>query len=434
MFDVNTAAALLLGSFALMIIIKVPITFALAVSTSLTMLYANVPLMTVVQQMGKSVNTFSLMAIPFFILAGEIMGAGGISDRLLKFANVLVGWMRGGLAHVNVLASMFFGGISGSAVADVSSLGPLEISMMENAGYDKDFSVALTVSSSCQAVLIPPSHNMILYSMAAGGVSVGQLFLGGMLPGVLLGVSLMIICVVISIKRNYPKGSRVPLKEALIITKDSILAMMTAVIILFGVTSGLFTATESAAIAAVYAFILSVFIYKELKIREMPRLLMNCIKILAMVYSLIAAAGAFGWMLAYLKVPALITDLLLSVSSNKIVVFLLINFMLLILGCIMDMAPLIRICTPILLPVVSSFGMSPIQFGCMLILNLAVGLCTPPVGSALFVGCAVGKLPVEKVAKALLPMYTIMIVALMLVTFVPAISTWLPAAVYGAPR
>lgn len=432
MADMNLAIAILIGSFFIFVICKMPITFALAASTSLTMIYLGIPLMAMVQQMAKAINSFSLMAIPFFILAGEIMGAGGISDRMLQFANVCVGRLRGGLAHVNILASMFFGGISGSAVADVSSLGTIEIPMMVDAGYDRDFSIAVTVTSACQGVLIPPSHNMIMYSLAAGGVSVGRLFLGGFLPGVLLGISLMVVCGIISVKRQYPKGEKVSLREALRITKDAILALFTAVIIMFGVSAGIFTATESAAIAAIYAFLISVFVYKELKIKMMSRILMNTVKTLAMVFSLIAAAGAFGWLLAYLKVPTLVTNALTSVSTNRVVVFLLINLMLLALGCIMDMAPLILICTPILLPVVQTFGMDPVQFGCMLILNLAIGLCTPPVGSALFVGCAIGKLPMEKVTKALLPMYAGMIIVLLLVTFVPPISLSLPTLIMPA--
>ncbi len=432
MADMNLAIAILIGSFFIFVICKMPITFALAASTSLTMLYLGIPLMAMVQQMAKAINSFSLMAIPFFILAGEIMGAGGISDRMLRFANVCVGRLRGGLAHVNILASMFFGGISGSAVADVSSLGTIEIPMMVDAGYDRDFAIGVTVTSACQGVLIPPSHNMIMYSLAAGGVSVGRLFLGGVLPGVLLGLFLMLICGIISVKRQYPKGEKISFREALRITKDAILALFTAVIIMFGVSAGIFTATESAAIAAIYAFLISVFVYKELKIRMMSRILMNTVKTLAMVFSLIAAAGAFGWLLAYLKVPTLVTNALISVSTSKVVVFLLINLMLLVLGCIMDMAPLILICTPILLPVVQTFGMDPVQFGCMLILNLAIGLCTPPVGSALFVGCAIGKLPMEKVTRALLPMYAGMVIVLLLVTFVPQLSLLIPQLIMPA--
>ncbi|WP_195277135.1 TRAP transporter large permease [Anaerotruncus rubiinfantis] len=432
MIDTNLAIAILLGSFFVMILCKLPITFALAASSTMTMLYLDIPLMSMVQQMAKAINSFSLMAIPFFILAGEIMGAGGISTRMLNFANVFVGRFRGGLAQVNCLASMFFGHLSGSAVADVSSLGTILIPMMKKAGYDEDFSVGITVTSSCQGVLIPPSHNMIIYSVAAGGVSVGRLFMGGLVPGVLMGIVLMIICGFIAIKRNYPKGEKLTPQQALKMSLDAIPALFTAIIILVGVSAGIFTATESAAIACIYALIISFLYYRELKVKMIPGILMNCVKTLAMVFSLIAAAGAFGWILAYLQVPKMITGMLLSVSSSKIVVFLLINLMLLILGCIMDMAPLILIVTPILVPVVQSFGMDPVQFGVVLIFNLAVGLCTPPVGSALFVGCGIGDISVEKTVKAMIPMYLGMLFMLMVVTFVPQVSLWLPNLVMPA--
>lgn len=426
MFNEKVAMFLLLGSFVVFILLRMPVIFAIAVSSCITLFYIGIPLQAFIQQMGKGVDSFSLMAIPFFILSGEIMGAGGISDRLLQAANAIVGRFRGGLSYVNVLASMFFGHLSGSAVADVSSLGSIEIPMMEKGGYDKDFSVAVTVATSCQGVLIPPSHNMIIYSVAAGGVSVGALFMAGLIPGVMLGILMLILCAVISIIKHYPKGEKISFKEAMKIIASAILALFTAVIILVGVTAGFFTATESAAIACIYAFIISVFVYKELKISMMPKLLMNTVKTLAMVFSLIAAANAFGWLLAFLKIPTLITEGLLAITHNKIILLLLINLMLLVLGCIMDMAPLILIVTPILIPVIRTLGMSEVQFGVMLIFNLAVGLCTPPVGSALFVGCGVGKISIEKTVKAMLPFYGVMILGLLLVTFIPEISLFLP--------
>jgi tripartite ATP-independent transporter DctM subunit len=427
----HIAIFLLLALFAVMIICKLPVTFAMIISTAVVMLYLKIPMMTMVQQMSKSVNSFSLLAIPFFILMGEIMGAGGISDRLLKFANVLVGRLRGGLAHVNVLASMFFGGISGSAVADVSSLGKIEIPMMENAGYDKDFSVCVTVSSACQGLLIPPSHNMVLYATVAGGVSVGRLFLAGYIPGVLLGVALMILCAIFAVKRNYPKGDKVTFKEAMLITKDALFAIGAMVIIVGGVCGGFFTATEAAAIGCIYCFLVATLVYKELKLRQMGKILYNAVKTLAMIYSLIAAAGAFGWMMAYLRIPARVTTMLLTVSDNKVVVLLLINLILLVLGCIMDMAPLILITTPILLPVVEKFGMDPVQFGIMIIANLAVGLLTPPVGSCLYAGCAVGNAKIEEVSKALIPFYGTMIIVVLMITFIPGLSMFLPNLLMG---
>lgn len=425
--DPSIATALLLGSFVLFLLLRISITFCLVASSVITAVYLKIPLMAIVQRMVQGVNVFSLLAIPFFILAGEMMGTGGISRRLIEFSNLLIGRVRGGLAQVNVLASMFFGGISGSAVADVSSIGTILIPMMKEKGYDMDYSVAITVTSACQGIIIPPSHNMVIYSLAAGGVSVGRLFLGGFIPGVMLGIALMVISYVIAVKRKYPKEKKYTLREALTITKDAILGMFTAIIIIGGVISGVFTATESAAIACVYAFIITFFVYREIPLKRMSGILYNCLKTLAMVMSLIAAASAFGWLLAFLKVPAKATEALLAISHNRVVLLLLINLLLLGLGCIMDMAPLILITTPILYPViVKTLGMSPIQFGIMLMLNLGIGLCTPPVGSALFVGCAVGKISIEEATKAMVPFYITMIVVLLLITFVPDFSMFIP--------
>ena len=431
MTDIQMGIFILFASFTIFLVMKMPIPFALILCTGLTMRYLNIPLMAMVQQMAKSVNSFSLLAVPFFILAGEIMGAGGISNRIVGFANVLVGRWRGGLAQVNVIASMMFGGISGSAVADVSSIGAMIISMMKKAGYKQEFSVALTVTTACQGVLIPPSHNMIFYAMAAGGVSVGQLFLAGVIPGIMLGLGFVVYVAYVSIKYNYPKGEPISFWQAIKITREAFFALFTAVIILGGVSFGFFTATESAAIACVYALFISFFVYKELKISAIPQILSNVVRTLTISFSLIAAAGAFGWINAYLQVPKLVANAMLAISSNSYVILLLILIMLLALGCIMDMAPLIFICTPILLPVVKSIGMSPVHFGVVMIFALAVGLCTPPVGSALFVGCAVGKTTIEKTVKAMLPMYAVMIIVLFLITYVPFFSLWLPSWMMG---
>lgn len=426
MVNPTIAAAILMGLFFALIILHLPITFSLCIATGAYMIYCKIPLMTLIQNYSASINSFTLMAIPFFVLAGEIMGSGGISDRLLKTADACVGHIRGGLAHVNVLASMLFGSMSGSAVADVSSLGSIEVPMMVDGGYDREFSVAITVASSCQGVLIPPSHNMVMYSLAAGGCSIGALFMGGAVPGITLGILFMIVCYFLAVKRNYPYGERKSWKERLEVIGKAIPALMTVIIILGGVLSGIFTATESAAIACVWAFVVSVFFYKELKIREMPRILLTCTKNLAMIYALIGSAGAFGFMMSYLRVPAMLTNALLGISDNYYVILIIINIMLLVLGCFMDMVPLILLCTPILLPVVQSFGMSTTHFGVMMVYNLCVGLCTPPVGNALFVGCSVGKTTIEKVTKALLPLYATMVVGLVLVTFFPPIVEFLP--------
>jgi tripartite ATP-independent transporter DctM subunit len=302
------------------------------------------------------------------------------------------------------------------------------IPIMHKSGYDKEFSVAITVTSSCQGVLIPPSHNMIFYAMASGGVSVAQLFVGGLIPGVMLGLGLMVYVAILSVRKKYPKGGKATLREAIRISRDAFFGLFTAFIILGGVTLGWFTATESAAVACIYALLVSFFIYRELTVRDIPRILASVSRTLTISFSLIAAAGAFGWMNAYLQVPKLIAGILMGISSNPHVILLLILLMLLVLGCVMDMAPLIFICTPILLPVVKGFGMSPVHFGVTLIFALAVGLCTPPVGSALFVGCAVGKISIESAVKAMWPQYLVMIAVLFLVAYFPALTLWLPAA------
>ena len=408
--NTTIAIAIMLGSFVILLAARMPISFTLGISSVLTALYLNIPLATLFQRMVNGVQSFSLLAIPFFILAGEIMGQGGISRRLITLANAFVGWMRGGLAQVNILASMFFGGISGSAVADTSSIGSILIPMMTDSGYDKDFSVAVTVTSSCQGVMIPPSHNMILFAMAAGGgVSIGQLFMGGLIPGILLGIALMIMTAII----------------------DALLGLMTCVIIVGGVILGWFTATESAAVAVVYAFIVTFFVYREIPLRQFGSILRKSLRTIAMVMALIATASMFGWLLAYLKVPTMVTDLLLGISTNKVVILLLINVMCLVLGCIMDMGPLILILTPILLPVATQLGMAPVQFGAVMVANLCIGLCTPPVGAALFAGCSIGRIKIEEATAACLPFYAMMILVLLLVTFFQPLSMFVPHLMMG---
>ncbi len=425
--DPVIGGTILVGGFLVLIVFRVSITFSLAAASIATALYLKIPLLAIVQMMVQGVRSFSLLAIPFFIVAGELMGRGGISRRLIELSNVLVGRVRGGLAMVNVLTSMFFGGISGSAVADVASEGTIILPMMKEKGYDEDFSVAVTVTSACQGIIIPPSHNMIIYALAAGGVSVGRLFLGGFMPGIMLGVSLMVISWIIAVKRNYPREEKVTFKQAVKAFLDAGLGLMTAVIIMGGVISGIFTATESAAVAAIWAFFITFFVYKEIPLKTIGPILYSALKTLAMVMALIASANAFGWLMAYLRIPAKATEFLLSMSDNRVVLLLLINALLLLLGMIMDMAPLIVITTPILYPVVvGALGLSPVHFGIILMLNLAIGLCTPPVGSALFVGCAIGKVSIEKVTKALLPFYAVMVAMLMLITFVPEITMFIP--------
>jgi len=429
---------LLLSIFAVLVLLRVPITFCLATSAIVTGIYLNLPLEAIVKVMADGVMNFSLLAIPFFIIMGEIMNEGGIAQKIVNLANLFVGRLPGGLALVNVLDSMFFGGISGSAVADVSSLGSIVIPMMKKQGYDPEFSVGLTICSACQGIIIPPSHNMIIYAFAvgtasqlAGGqllvVSVGKLFLGGYIPGILMGVMMLIISLVIAIRKKYPRGKGYSFREGLFIFLDGLLALCTALIVVGGVIIGIFTATEAAAFAVLYAFIITFFVYREAPLARFVKILYASLKTLAIVMSLIAAASAYGYLLSRLQVPRLATEWLLSITNNYYLLLLLVNFMLLGLGCIMDMAPLILICTPILFPVlVLKMGMDPIHFGIMLLLNLSIGLCTPPVGSALFVGSAVGKIPIERAAKGCLPFYISMFLTLMLVTYIPAITLTLP--------
>ena len=416
----------LLGSFLIMIFLRFPIAYAVGLSTVFCLISQGQAIVTLPQQMVKGIWSFSLMAVPFFITMGVLMGSGGISDKLIALANAVVGWMRGGLAMVNIVASYFFGGISGSASADTASLGSILIPMMVDEGYDADFSTAVTITSSCEGLLVPPSHNMVIYATTAGGISVGSLFMAGYLPGALLAISLMVGSYIISVKRNYPKGKPFSIMNFLKQLKTSIWALAAIVIVVVGVVGGVFTATESAAIAVIYSLLVSVFVYKGLSWKGVWKALDQCISTLAIVLILIATSSAFGYCLTTLHVPEMAANLITSISSNPIVIALMLNLILLILGCIMDMAPIILIATPILLPVATSIGIDPIQFGIMVILNCGIGLLTPPVGAVLFIGSAVGKTPMEKVVKATLPFYLCMLITLLLITFVPQISLFLP--------
>ncbi len=416
----------LLGSFFIMILLRFPIAYAVGLSTAFCLISQGQQLTTLTQQMVNGIWSYSLMAVPFFITMGILMGSGGISEKLIALANSLVGWMRGGLAMVNIVASYFFGGISGSASADTASLGSILIPMMVNEGYDADFSTAVTITSSCEGLLVPPSHNMVIYATTAGGISVGSLFLAGYIPGALLALSLMIGSYIISVRRNYPKGAPFSLKNFVKQLMSSFWALAAVLIVVFGVVGGLFTATESAAIAVVYSLIVSVFIYKGLNWKGVWHALDQCVETLAIVLILIATSSAFGYCLTLLHVPDKAAALITGISNNPIIIAIMLNVILLVLGCIMDMAPIILIATPILLPIATSIGIHPVQFGIMVILNCGIGLLTPPVGSVLFIGSAVGKVPMEKVVKATLPFYLCMIIVLLLITFIPDISLILP--------
>lgn len=431
MFDSQTAITILLGSFILMVVLRIPITFCLGISSVLTGIYCGVSLPILAQAMVRGINSFSLLAIPFFILSGEIMGYGGMSMRMVRLANAMIGHMQGGLAEVNILASTFFGGISGSSVADTSSNGSILIPMMVQKGYDPDYSVAVTITSSIQGILIPPSHNMIIYSLVAGSVSVSALFLAGLIPGLLLGGALMVLSYVIAVKRDYPVGEKVNRKEKIAAFKDSFLGLFTFVIVVVGVVTGFYTATEAAAVAALWAFLITFFVYRDVRLKEFPIILKRALRTIAIVVALIGASNVFGWMLAYLKVPAMATEALLSLSDNKYVILLVVNFLLLCLGCMMDMAPLILITTPILMPVMLKIGVDPVHFGIIMMLNLGIGLLTPPVGSTLFVGCAIGHISIEKLSKMMIHYYLTMVFVLLLITYIPAIVMTLPKFMLG---
>ncbi len=425
--SVNGAAiAVLLISFLIMILLRFPIAYAVALSSIFCLLYQGLPLTTVCQQMVKGISSFSLMAVPFFITMGCLMGSGGISDKLIKLADACVGWMTGGMAMVNIVASYFFGGISGSASADTASLGSILIPMMVDQGYDDDFSTAVTITSSCEGLLVPPSHNMVIYAMSAGGVSVGSLFLAGYAPGALLAASLMIGSYVISKRRHYPKGEKFSLKRLAKQLAESFWALAAVIIVVVGVVGGWFTATESAAIAVIYSLIVSVFIYKGLDWKGVWKNLEQCVDTLSIVLILISSSSIFGYCLTTLHVPDLAANAIIGLTDNPILIALLLNVILLFLGCIMDMAPIILIATPILLPIATSIGIDPVQFGIMIVLNCGIGLLTPPVGAVLFIGSAVGKVKMERVVKATLPFYACMVVVLMMITFIPEISMFLP--------
>ena len=376
---VNSAAiAVLLISFLVMILLRFPIAYAVALSSMFCLLFQGLPLTTICQQMVKGISSFSLMAVPFFITMGCLMGIGGISQKLIDLANACVGWMTGGMAMVNIVASYFFGGISGSASADTASLGSILIPMMVDQGYDGDFSTAVTITSSCEGLLVPPSHNMVIYAMSAGGISVGSLFLAGYIPGALLALSLMVGSYIISKKRHYPKGEKFSIRNLLKQLSVSFWALAAVVIVVVGVVFGWFTATESAAIAVIYSLIVSVYVYKGLTWKGVWHVLEQCVDTLSIVLILIATSSIFGYCLTTLHVPDIAATAITGITDNPIILALLLNLILLFLGCIMDMAPIILIATPILLPIATSIGINPIQFGIMMILNCGIGLLTPP--------------------------------------------------------
>jgi tripartite ATP-independent transporter DctM subunit len=418
----------LFGTFAFLLLIGTPVAFCLGVASLATIVYLGLPPLVVFQRLNSGVSVFALMAIPFFIYAGELMVRGDIARRLVALAGAAVGHFRGGLGQVNILASVLFGGISGSAAADASAIGGLMIPQMKKRGYDVDYAVNVTVVSAIIALMLPPSHNLIIYSISAGGrISIADLFTAGIIPGLLLALALMVAAWYVARKRNYPTEPFPGPRAVLMVFISAFPGLILVAIMFFGVRSGVFTASESSCVAVVYALFVTTFAYRTLKWKAFVEATLGAVRTTAMVLLVIGCAAAFGWLLAYLKVPTTLVAFMQSLSDNPVVILLLINVLLLFLGTFMDMSPLIVITTPIFLPVVQAFGVDPVHFGIILILNLGIGLCTPPVGAVLFVGCAVGNIQIGQVMRTIWPFYIAALVVLMLTTYIPALSLWLPS-------
>jgi tripartite ATP-independent transporter DctM subunit len=419
---------ILFGVFSVLLLIGTPVAFCLGIAAMATVLYMGLPPVVVFQQINSGMNAFSMIAIPFFIFAGDLMIRGGIAERLVNFAASLVGHLRGGLGQVNVLTCTLFGGISGSAVADASAVGGIIIPQMKARGYDADYAVNVTANAAIIALLIPPSHNMIIYSLAAGGnLSIADLFTAGIVPGLLLAAALMLAAWIVAVKRGYPAGvfpGYRAIGRTLAIAMPGILLIG---IIFGGVRSGVFTATESSCIAVIYAGLVAALVYRQLGWHGFVEATHGAVRTTAMVLLVIGAAGAFGWLMAFLQVPQAMVKAMKAVSDDPLAILLMINGILLVLGTFMDMAPMIIICTPMFLPVIKSIGVDPIHFGVILILNAGIGLNTPPVGSVQFVACAVGKISIGESMRTIWPFYGASLVVLALVTYIPALSLWLPS-------
>lgn len=422
---------LLVGIFVLLLLIGVPIVYSIGVATLATMLVNILPvpaMITLAQRMATGLDSFALLAIPFFVLAGLLMNRGGIARRLIDFAKVLVGTLPGGLAYVNVIAAMLFGAISGSAVAAASAIGGIMGPRMEKEGYNKAFGAALNVTAATTGLIIPPSNIMIVYSLASGGASIAALFLAGYVPGLVVGLALMVVAGFISYKKKYPVGEKIRLKEAAIKFVEAIPSLFLIILVIGGIIAGIFTPTEASAIAVFYSFVLSVLIYKEVKWRELSGILLESVLTTAVVMFLIGASIGMSWVMSFENIPQKVTEILLGLSSNPIIIIFIINLILLFVGMFMDMTPAVLIFTPIFLPVVTNLGMDPIHFGVIMITNLCVGLCTPPVGSVLFVGCSVAKISIAQITKPLLPFFIAIMIALILIIVFPQLSLWLPKA------
>jgi tripartite ATP-independent transporter DctM subunit len=418
---------ILLGVFTIVCLMGVPVAYALGLAAIVGALWTGIPLEAVMLKVSGGMSGFSLLAIPFFILCGAIMAVGGMAERLVNLAKVFVGFIRGGMALVNIVASTMFGCISGSSVADTAAVGGVMIPQMIRNGYPRLFAVNVTISGSLQPLLLPPSHNMIIYSLAAGGsISVAHLFMAGVIPALLLGLSLIVLVLITAHRENFPKGEVVPLRQALKIALDALWGLGTIVIILGGILTKVFTPTESGAVACVYAFLVTMFVYRDCKWRDLPKLIARVVRTVGMVMIMIGFSIAFGYMMAILQVPAKASAFFVAISSDKHTFLLYINVLLLLLGTFMDLAPMLLICTPIFLPVIQMFGIDPVHFGIVMILNLGIGLLTPPVGPTMVVGCAIGRVSMEAVSRSILVFYIPMLIVLGLVTYIPALTLWLP--------
>jgi tripartite ATP-independent transporter DctM subunit len=419
---------ILFGSFAVLLLIGTPVAYCLGAASLLTVLYMDLPAIVVFQRMNSGVSGFSLMAIPLFIFAGDLMVRGGIASRIVAFAGSMIGHVRGGLGQVNIAASTLFGGISGSAVAEAAAVGGLMIPQMKARGYDADYAVNVTAMASLIAILIPPSHNLIIYSISAGGsISIADLFTAGIVPGLLLAGSLMVAAWLVAIRRGYPTEAFPGWAMVAHLAAVAVPGLLLIAIIFGGVRSGVFTATESSCVAVLYAIVITYFVYRELDWKNFLEATAGAVRTTAMVLLIIGTASAFSWLMAYHQVPAALIDWMQGISDNPIVILLIINLILLLLGTFMDMGPTIIITTPIFLPIAQAYGIDPVQFGIIMILNCGIGLNTPPVGAVQFVTCAVGKISVGESMKTIWPFYGAGFAVLMLVTYVPAVSLWLPS-------
>ncbi|PJG85202.1 TRAP transporter large permease [Conservatibacter flavescens] len=417
------------STFFILVFLGIPISFSIGLATlsaGFLMLPAKTTLIVAGQKIATGLDSFSLLAIPFFILAGSLMNSGGIATRLINFSQILVGRVPGSLGHVNVLANMMFGSISGSAVAAAAAVGGTMSPLQQKAGYDPAYSAAINVSSCITGLLIPPSNVMIVYALTAGGISVATLFMAGYIPGIMMGLGIMLINYIIAKKRHYPISAKPTVSQFIKYSIEAIPSLLMVLVVIGGILGGIFTATEASAIAVVYTFVLSVLIYKEIKFRELPKIILEAVVTTSIVLFLIGVSVAMSWAMTNADIPYMVNELLISISDNLLVILLIINILLLIIGIFMDMTPAVLIFTPIFLPIVKELGMDPVHFGIMMIFNLCIGLCTPPVGSALFVGCSVSGVKLQDLIKPMLPFFAILLLTLLLVTYIPQLSLFLP--------